>query len=197
MAIVYDVYSNGGIAGAPVDYSTPIATVSTLSFTTYSLKRSSTYLFGVRARDTSTGLGEKNVTTLKVVIDANGNDVTNTPLPPQHVTAAPIVRGGLRIEWAFPWKKTSGARPTGFHVYAGTGAMPDYTAVLATVAYREGAPYFRVNLVGLVGGQTYRIGVRAYNAAAEEKNTSFITAVPISQPPKSVSSLTLVGTNQA
>lgn len=199
MAIVYDVYWNAGIAGAAIDYSTPLASgLTDLSYTTRALARNSTYLFGVRARDSVTGLSEKNVDAItKIIIDANGNDITNQPLPPQHVSATPIAAGGLRVEWAFPWKSTSGPRPTGFRVYVGTGAFPDYSAPVASVAYREGQLFFRVNVTGLVGGQAYEVGVRAFLGTVEESNTLAVGATPISQAPKSVDAVTIVGTSQA
>ena len=198
MAVVYDVFWNAGAADAPIDYSTPLASgLTALTFSTRALARSSTYLFGVRARDTITGLSESNVdAVVKVVIDANGNDVSAQPLPAHHLTALPLAAGKLQIEWAYPYRQPN-PKPKGFRVYIGTGPAPDYSAPVATASYLQGQLVFRTTIGPLVGGQAYTIGVRAFTSAVEETNTDTISATPISQGPASVQAVTIQGTSQS
>ena len=84
--------------------------------------------------------------------------------------------------------------PTGFHVYIGNRSAPVYGSPAATVLYSSGpgtgANAFVCNLTGLTGGTTYQIGVRAYNAVAEEPNTSFVSVNADSAGPAPVDSLT-------
>ena len=196
---VYDVFSNHGLGpDAPVDYTAPLASgLTARTFDPGALAPATTYWFGVRARDDVTGLSESNVDVIKIVIDANGNDVTNRPLPPQHVTATPKADGSLRVEWSFPWRSTAGPRPTGFRVYVGTGLAPDYATIVGTAAYREGQQYFRATVTGLAGGVPLKVGVRAYRGTIEETNTIAVTATPNNSPPASVDDAVITGTSQS
>ena len=78
--LAYHVYANTG-AGDPINYATPIATVSGTAWTSGTLAAPGTWSFGVRAFD---GNGEEQNLDCAVVIvlDANGNDITNRPMPP-------------------------------------------------------------------------------------------------------------------
>jgi hypothetical protein len=95
----------------------------------------------------------------------------------------------IKIEWYYP--TTRGAKtPTGFHVYQGTGGMPDYSTVAATVLYSTGFfNMFQAKLTGLTNGTAYTIGVRAYNASGEETNTTTVTVTADSTGPNPVDSL--------
>ena len=80
--------------------------------------------------------------------------------------------GAVRIAWGYPIVNRATA-PTGFNVYIVTGGSPGYGSPAATVSFVAGsANAFVTNLAGLTGGATYQIGVRAYNAVAEEPNTT-------------------------
>jgi hypothetical protein len=85
--------------------------------------------------------------------------------------------GRVRVEWFYPSIVRPPAKaPTGFHVYIGTGGTPDYSTPAATVPFSAAiAGTFGVNLTGLTDDTTYTIGVRAYNATAEEPNTNTVT----------------------
>jgi hypothetical protein len=140
MSIQYHIYA-GDSAGGPVDYTAPIATVS-----------GTTYV-DARAR---------------IVTDAGGVDVTGRPNPPTGLTARATAGGTAALAWTYnPLGQPSA--PTGFHVYRGVGAV-DYTTPVATVAYSPGLRSYRATISGLTHGTDYLIGVRAYNAAAEEPN---------------------------
>ena len=239
----FNVYSNSG--SGPIDYSTPVATVYTLSWTSPSLSYPGDWKFGVRAFN---GNGEeKNLDcSVEIVLDSSGADITNRPLAPIGLRALAMAAAGVRVEWTYANMQPA-KTPTGFHVYiascgpgtlspvapvarAGTqsyancsvrwigdakgrpttpiaamtasrpgsarwrgaiGSSLDYAAPAATVSYQSAiAGSWVANLAGLTSGVTYTIGVRAYNATAEEPNTNVVTVTADAVGPSSVVSLT-------
>lgn len=189
MGVLYTVYGSDS-AGQPIDYSSPIAALQGTTFTTQGLSPG-TWKFGVRAKDTNGE--EQNIdAAVTIVIDANGNDITNVPLPPTGLRAFATANAGIRVEWWYPL--TTGAKtPSGFHVYLGTGGSPSYTSPVATASYSSGIfNSYQANLSGLTGGTTYTVGVRAYNATGEESNTSTVSCLADASGPTAVTSLTAV-----
>ena len=197
MATEYHVYANTG-AGDPIDYSSAVDTTATLTYLTSALSYPGTWSFGVRAFDTVSSLEEQNLDcAVTIVLDALGNDITNRPAPPSGLRAFALAAGSIRVEWYYP--PTSARRPPlGFHVYTGTAGTPSYTMAAATVSFSTGiANSFVANMTGLVDGMTYTIGVRAYNATAEEPNTTAVTVTAIATGPEPVDRLTGIATAQA
>lgn len=196
---VYDIYSNRGIPGAPVDYSAPIiAGLTSLAFTPWALSPNADYVFGVRARDSVSGLSEQNVDAIGAVnLDVNGRDITARPLPPVHLRVTPVAGGAFWLDWAWPYPNTVASFPQGFHVYAGQAPGPNYGQVLAAVAYRAGLRFFRTKLAGLAAGATYYLAVRAFNGAGEETNLVTVAATTMAAPPLSVINLSGGGTSVA
>ena len=116
MTINYQIYSNGGSGGA-VDYSTPVATTSALSAVLDRSSPSSDNTFVVRALDTTSGLEEANTTvSVRIVIGADGSDVTALPASPHAVALAAVGAGSCRVSWAYVPVAGYGT-PTGFNVY--------------------------------------------------------------------------------
>jgi len=73
---------------------------------------------------------------------------------------------------------------------AATGGSAGYAVPAATVLFTTGiANTFGVNLAGLVNGMTYTIGVRAFNAVAEEPNTYTVSVTADATGPGPVDSL--------
>jgi hypothetical protein len=71
------------------------------------------------------------------------------------------------------------------------GAAPDYSSIVATVAYNAAIlNTFVANIPALNSGTTYAVGVRAYNASAEEANTNVVNVTADSTGPAAVDSLT-------
>jgi hypothetical protein len=195
MACEYHVYANTG-AGDPIDYSSVVDTTATLTYPTSALSYPGTWSFGVRAFDTVSGLEEQNLDcALTIVLDASGNDITNRPMPPSGPRAFALAGGLIRAEWYYP--PTSGAKaPFGFHVYAGTAGMPSYTMPAATVIFSTGiANSFVANMPGFIDGTTYSVGVRAYNATAEEPNMTTVTVTAIATGPAAIDGLVGVATS--
>jgi hypothetical protein len=193
MATSYQIYSNTG-AGDPINYAAPAATTSELTWTSSALAHPGTWSFGVRAFDTVSGLQEQNVDcAVTIVLDASGNDITDRPVPPSGLRAFALAGGSIRAEWYYP--PTVGAKaPAGFHVYNGTGSLT-YGTPTATVLYATGiANSFAANMSGFTDGTTYTIGVRAFNAVAEEPNTNTVTVTAIATGPAPVDGLTGVAT---
>ena len=129
MAIHYRVYGNGGVGGAPIDYSTVLATVSGTSWVTPALALGSNWLFGVRAFDTVSGLEELNTdATTRVIVDGNGADASGRPGSPLAIAADPQANGTVLVTWTF--LPTPGlALPSLFKIWlssAGTFLSPRY-----------------------------------------------------------------------
>lgn len=194
--IEYLIYS-GDNADGPVDYSTPVATVTGLTWSGPALPPGSTTRFAVRARDSVTGLAELNTDAVVTIeVDAAGSDRAGLPAAPAGLVATPIAGGAVRVEWAWPYAR--GPYPSGFRVYgdAGTGTV-DYATVLADEAFLAPGLPGRATLTGLAGGTTYAFGVRAYNAAGLEANTSVASATSDATPPSNVENLTATPTSRA
>jgi glucuronoarabinoxylan endo-1,4-beta-xylanase len=188
----YHIYANSG--SGPIDYSTIIATITgftTTTWTSSALSHPGDWKFGVRAFNSSGE--EQNLDVFaEIILDSSGNDITNRPAPPNGLRALAMAAGAIRVEWTYTAFLTSSAKkPTGFHVYTGTGGSPSYASPAATVSYSSAiAGMFVANLTGLTGGTTYSIGVRAYNATAEEPNTTFVNVTADATGPAPVVSLT-------
>ena len=192
----YHVYANTG-AGDPINYAVCLATVAGQSWTSPVLNAPCHFKMGVRAFDAAVGLEEQNVdAVIELILDINGNDVTRTPAPPLGLRAFPIAGGIVRIEWTCPCGDSS-RQPLGFHVYLGTGSVPDYTLPVSTVAWSD-ARYgcFSAELVGAGNGGPCSIAVRSYNTVAEEPNATVLHVTPDDSPPSVVDSLAAVATNQ-
>jgi len=174
----YNVYSNGG--SGPIDYTTIVATTSGLTFETAALAHPGDWRFAVRADDGA--YEETNLdASVRLALDAAGADVTDLPTAPLGLSAWPIAGGKIRATWTYSTLKPI----TGFHVYVGT-TTPDYGTVAATVAYSPALRSFQADLSGLADATAYAIGVRAYDAAGEEANTTTATATTKATGPDAV-----------
>ena len=189
MSLTYHVYANTG-AGDPIDYSTIVATTPSLTWTSGALSPG-TWRFGVRAYDTSNSLEEENLhASTTLFLDPSNNDITNRPSAPFGLRGFATAAGGIRVEWAYNTINPSPI-PTGFHVYRGTGGTPSYGSPVATVPFTSAiAGTFVANLTGGVNGTIYTIGVRAYNATAEEANQNTVNVTALSVGPTAVIDLT-------
>jgi hypothetical protein len=177
MTINYRIYSNGGNGGA-VDYSTPVATTAALTTILGPLGPSTDNTFVLRAFDTVSGLEEANTTArVRVVVDANGNDVSALPGSPHAVTLSPTPRGGCRVSWAYVPADDDGT-PVGFHVYVGQTPASGPAPLLATVAYRIGCVGYSVLLPRPFATAAYVATVAGYNATGEGVGASLSTALP-------------------
>jgi hypothetical protein len=77
----------------------------------------------------------------------------------------------------------------------GDGGTCPYGVPAATVLYSARiVNSFVCNLAGLADGTTYTIGVRAYNAIAEERNTNTVNVTADASGPAAVDSLTATAT---
>ncbi len=191
----YRVYSNRGTMWY-IDYNNPIATVHDLTWTSPPLSYPGTWLFGVRAFNGYSE--EQNLDCyVKIILDHNGNNITNRPNPPTGMRAFATAGGGARVEWIYP--PTLGpTAPMGFHVYIGAGATPVYGPAAATVSYGSGVlNSYVANLTGLSNGVSYAIGVRAFNATAEEPNANIVSITASNVGPSAVVGLTATATAMA
>lgn len=177
MAIVYRIYSNGGTAG-PVDYSTPIGTTGGLSFTIGPVGISTDTRYAVRAFDNVTGLEEANTdAVVRLVIGANGADLSARPNPPHAVTTSPAGGGSCRVRWAYAPAAPYGV-PSGFHVSIQSSAAAGPPALAATVAYRGGVLGYSAVLPGPFGPANYTATVAAFNASGESLGVTETATLP-------------------
>jgi hypothetical protein len=80
--------------------------------------------------------------------------------------------------------------PIGFRVYAQAGALTDYTTPAAVAPYTAGlSGNFAVEIGPLADGAAFAVGVRSYNAVAEERNTDSVRVEADASPPSPPDSL--------
>lgn len=188
MATSYNIYANDGLNG-PVDYSTIIATTSSLTYTGPDLASPSDTTFAVRATDGTSE--EQNIDCrVRIIIDADGNDVSAIPNAPTQFSAIATSGGGARLDWLHvPMMNVP--VPTEFKVWLTSGSSVDYTAPPAeTVLFSPRQYRYTVGLTGLSDGVTYSIGIRATNAGIDEANTIKASVTGLASGPSAVSGLT-------
>lgn len=182
----YHVYANAG-DGGPIDYSAPVATVDGLEWTTPVLTAPGEHRFGVRAFGSLSGLEEENAdAAVLIVLNDAGDDVTNRPAPVFGLRLRSETGGVVVAEWSHPGG-VGANRPTGFRVYAGF-PTPDYLTPVATVSAKAVFGAFSARLTGLADGPL-AVGVRAYNATAEEPGEEYVLVVVDGTAPDGVDDL--------
>lgn len=171
MSTRYHLY-RGDDSGGPIDYSTPVGTVTGLTFDTPPLVPGSVVRFGVRAFDDVSGLEETNVdAVVTLTIDAAGADVSGLPSAPTDLQVRQRTGGAVRVSWTYS-PMGSGGLPTQFKVWASAGGVVGYDVPpAATVPYSARKLVYSADLSGLSDGETYLIGVRASNDGGDERNT--------------------------
>lgn len=188
MAIGYHVYGNGG-TGGPVDYATPLASASALTWSSPPLAAGESWTFAVRTYDTVSGLEESNVDArTSLTLDAVMTDVSARPNAPTGLAARAAAGGAIVATWGYNPGGQGGA-PQGFRVYAGTPTV-NYATPVAIVFYSTVARAFSATIEGLTGGSTYQVAVRSYNAAGEESNAIVASVTTVATGPLPVESLT-------
>ncbi len=187
-SVVYLVYANSGL-GDPINYAAPVAVLPGLSWQTYPLSPGGSYAFAVRAQAVATGLVETNVDcALAIVLGPTGADISLQPNQPTGLRIVPLAGGSILVQWAY-LAANRATSPLGFRVYAQAGTTPQYQTPAATVPYAAGQCAYSTILAGPTGGGLYTVGVRAYNAVAEESNTNTATASLTTTGPSPVDAL--------
>jgi hypothetical protein len=189
MAIVYQVFSNGG-SGGPVDYSTVVATVSGTTYTTGALTASGDYRLAVRAMDTATGLAEANTqATVRIVLDSAGDEIGPIPNAPFALTVRATAGGRCLVAWSYFAAGQAGA-PTDFLLYLTVGSSPSLTTPAATVPYQSGVASYSCQLSGLADATAYTVSVVSQGATSSAASAAASAAVVgDSTPPGDVDSL--------
>jgi len=187
MSTEYNIYSNAG-DGGPIDYSTPVDTVSALTWDTSALT-AGTWRFGVRAFDTVSGLEESNVdAVVTIVVNGDLEDVSAVPRAPAGLSVVPGPGGTARVAWIWP-RDRNGVRAASFNLYVGTTL--DYATPEATIAANRADGRYETTVSGLSDGITYAIGVRAVSAQGlEESNTVTVSVTGDTTAPDPVVGLT-------
>ena len=161
MAISYHIYANDG-RGGDVDDSSPIATTTGLTLTVGPLVAPSDNTFAVRAFDATSGIEEANTDArVRVVIDADGNDVSARPNGVIGLSARRTAGGTCRVSWSYD-EAGQGGPPSLFAITL----TPGPAGPVATVAYLPGVAGYGCSLSGLSSPGTYTIGVRALGSSS-------------------------------
>jgi hypothetical protein len=166
MAISYNIYANDG-SGGDVDYLTPIATTSDLTYATGNLSTPSDSTFAVRAFDTVSGVEEANTDArVRIILDASGNNVTTRPNAVVGLSAWPTAGGTCWVSWAYV-ATGQGGPPSLFNVsLTAAGAQTSTANPAATVAYLPGVSGYGCSLSDLAGNTPYTILVQAVGASS-------------------------------
>lgn len=174
--ISYRIFANDG-AGGPVNYASPIATVSGLTYTGSALAHGSNTILAVRSYDSANSIDDMNMHVRQtILINSSGVNVTSVPTSPVGVTARTRAGGQAAVEWMF--SPLSAPIPTGFHVYMNSGSTVNFSlSPVATVPWAQRRRTYGAVLSGLSDGVTYAFGVRAYNSIADDGNTVSTTAI--------------------
>jgi hypothetical protein len=190
MAIVYNIYANDG-GGGPVNYTTPIATTSSLSYVTGMLHAGSDTTFAVRAEDTASNLEEANTDTcVRVALDANGNDIGGRPNAPHALALSTAAGGGCLVSWAY-FQAADSATPVGFQVFLSEDPSAVCGSLASTVPYVYGQVGYTCPLHGPYVLSTYSASVRAYNAAGSDGNTIVAAVVGVPTSPVMMESISV------
>ena len=191
--LLYRVYANDGQGGV-INYTSPIAEVAGLSWTTDELHPGS-YRFGVRAYDPASGLEEENLdASIALILDSEGRDATNVPAPPVGLRAIDRGAGRVRFEWTATGSPAI-RRASRFHLYLAPGSITDFSMPYAVVptATERGETY-AAEVDSLADGVHYEAIVRAYNEFGEENNLRAIHITPDRTPPSRVDGLSAIVT---
>ena len=172
MSIKYRIYSNHG-SGGLVDYSTPLATVDKPTYQTGPVAYPSDSTFVVHAYDELTGQEEANTdASIRLILDGQGNDVTDQPNPVQGMMVNRTQGAGARISWSYVGKSGTTA-PTNFMVRLSNGSTEIATAKLAYHLDRLG---YSVNFPGPFNMSTYQALVAATNRYGINSAPVIVTA---------------------
>lgn len=165
MAISYNIYANDG-QGGDVDYSTPVASTTALTFSVAALASPSDNIFGVRAFDTTSGIEEANTDArVRVIIDSDGNDVSARPNPVIGLSATPTAGGTCWVSWGYDPTGQGGA-PSEFDLSLAVGPVALPPGLAASVPYLPGVSGYGCTISGLPGDTPCTIAVRAIGASA-------------------------------
>jgi hypothetical protein len=160
MAISYNIYANDGQGGV-VTYDSPIATTNELTWTVGPLEFPSDNTFGVRAFDTILGIEEANTDArVRIVIDADGNDLTSQPNAVLGLSATAMAGGTCWVTWGYD-TTAQGGSPSLFAVTLTPGMTPSLGTPTATIAYQAGGSGYGCTLSGLASNTQYTIAVQA------------------------------------
>jgi hypothetical protein len=164
MAISYNIYANDGQGGL-VNYETPIASTTELTWTVEPLAFPSDHLFGVRACDTTSGIEEANTEAqVRIVLDSSGNDVTSQPNAVVGLSATATSGGTCWVSWGYA-ATAQGGSPSGFTVKLTEVTSPLLAIATSTVAYQAGVSGYGCTLTGLSSNTQYSIAVTAIGAS--------------------------------
>ena len=163
MGIVYRIYANDGAGGA-VDFTTPVASTTDLTYVTPPLPVSSDFTFAVRAYDPTTGFEEANTDAVaRAVVSPLGDDATGRPNAPHAVVLSPSPSGGCKVVWAYGPDRRCGT-PDGFRVYVGPPGSPAGRPA-ATVGYHASQVGYASEIAGPFAFAPHTAVVESYNAA--------------------------------
>ena len=165
MAISYNVYANDGQGGL-VNYQTPVASTTGLTYAVGPLAAPSDNTFAVRAFDTVSGIEEANTDArVRIILDASGNDVTARPNAVIGLAVRPMAGGTCWVSWGYD-STGQGGPASEFSVSLAAGASPSLANPAATVAFLPGVAGYGCTLSGLASNAPYTVAVQAIGASS-------------------------------
>lgn len=197
MAVVTRIYWNGG--SGPVDYSTPLASVTGTSYV-HAVPASADAVFAARRYDTVSGLEERNVDARwRVRTGPAGEDLTAVPGPAAGLSAYRGPAGTVVVRWGYPHvaKRISGGTgltdlmgrgplPTGFRVYGAVTPLTLPATPAAVVAFVAGVETYQTLLTGFPAGAVVEVCVKPYNGVGESPAEPRARAAVSAGPPAAV-----------
>lgn len=125
-----------------------------------------------------------------VVIDSEGNMLSDTPNPPVDLTVEGLSNGRFKLRWHYT-KDEEEITPTGFKIYMDSGSGFDFNNPVATISYGLGGMgEFEWISDPLTHGQLYCFCVRSYRTGAgESQNTNYVSDIANSVGPDAITGL--------
>ena len=189
LALVYRIYSNGGLGGA-IDYGSPIAETSGLEWTSEPLPPGSSFRFGVRTYSPVDDCQDENLdASVALVVDARGRDATGVPRPPVGLRALDQGGGRVRLEWTTGGPSRFEAAATHFNAYLGRDVVTDFPSPIVVPAPASRGGVVATELRDLPTGRSFAVIVRAANEFGEDDNVAAVRFTVDLFPPSRVDDL--------
>lgn len=185
---LYRIFSNNGFGGS-IDYSSPIAEISGLEWTSDALPAGSSFRFGVRSYDPANGLEDENLdAAVTLIINSEGRDATRIPRSPLGLRVLDQGGGSVRLEWTIV-DASAPNRATHFHVYIAQDAVTDFSSPIVVPLSALRGDVVATEVHDLPEGRRHVAIVRAVNSYGDDGNMHSIHFTADRTPPASVDGL--------
>lgn len=144
----------------------------------------------IRRQCSDCGLESPDSPPCIVVINADGDMISNTPNTPVNLIIEQLAGGKLRLRWRY-FETGQEVIPTSFKIFMDSGDGFDFDSPIATVPYRRAVEHSWTSDT-LIHGQRYKFIVQSYAAnAGQSNNTNFVFAIADAVGPPAANGLTI------